>query len=86
MKNYRVQNGCWNCKLCFIMREYDEGPILFCEKDAPPRPKCGSVIMGENFNYRDNEAWEEGCNKWDTWSEGRNVEESGICDNWEWVH
>lgn len=49
MKNYRIQSGCQNCKHCFVFREYEEGSSFYCTFDAPTRPLCGSVAMGESF-------------------------------------
>jgi hypothetical protein len=49
MKNYQKQNGCHNCQHCFIFREYEEGSSFYCTFNAPPRPLCGSVAMGESF-------------------------------------
>jgi len=50
MKNYKVQNGCHNCRYCFILTEYDMNDEYYCTKDAPPRPKSGSSHLDENFD------------------------------------
>jgi len=47
--NYHVQNGCYNCKKCFIQMEYDDHDQYFCHLDGSKRPKCGSVLMDEDF-------------------------------------
>ena len=80
---YIDQNGCHNCNLCFIMEEYDSGNTYYCLHDAPPRPKCGSIFIGEGFDFGnfgndldEFEAWEE-------WAKGKEVNPWGICGKWE---
>lgn len=81
MTNYRVRDGCHNCKHVFVRGDYDEGVQYFCTLDAPARPPCMSVGMGEvPVDFMSNH---EHYDNWDAWSEGRQVRESGICDSWE---
>lgn len=85
---YRSQNGCHNCASVFCQSEYDDGDSLFCTFGAPPRPLCGSVLMGEQFggflgSLRNPEKHELQGNNWDIWSLGRQVVPEGICDNWK---
>jgi len=54
MRNYRLLRSCINCKHCFIM-EWDSQDELYCTKDAPKRPLCGSVHMNEYFG----DIWEK---------------------------
>lgn len=77
---YREIRGCHNCSQCFQRTEYDEGRAYFCTLNAPPRPPCMSVSMGEtpdNFGDYDAE-----YRAWDAWSEPREVAAWGYCDNW----
>ena len=50
MKNYKIQNGCHNCKNCFILTECDSNDEYYCTKDAPSRPRCGSSHLDETFD------------------------------------
>mgnify|MGYP000999992506 CR=1 FL=1 len=91
MKNYKEQNGCFNCKHVFIKMEYDDGYEYFCHHDNSKRPICGSVLMSESFFYEYNgntknhihlsdEEYEKKYNEWEDWANERRVIESGICD------
>ena len=88
MEKYKEQNGCHNCENVFEKKEYEEGSELFCTCDAPKRPKCGSVFMGEihgvNKQGRHNsDIFDKDCDKWDEWCEGRKVKSHGICKKWK---
>lgn len=48
--NYKIQNGCHNCKYVFEKSEWDDPNELFCLLNAPKRPICGSVLMDEGFS------------------------------------
>lgn len=76
---YIEQPGCHMCKHVFIKREYDDPPQYYCTYEKPPRPKCGSVLMEEEFDYDTDEyeQWEE----WDTID--KHVEPWGICKKFE---
>lgn len=75
--SYRVQIGCVNCRHVFVREEYDHGDELYCTLNAPPRPLCMSVYMGES-GCSDG----QGQEKWEEWSRLRNVLPHGICDLW----
>jgi hypothetical protein len=84
--NYKEQNGCHNCKRCFIFEEYDEDYKYFCTLNAPPRPKCGSTFMS---SMRSEEKWSKDKETrykeratWEEWQEGKEVKAWGICDEY----
>jgi hypothetical protein len=82
MKNYRIQNACVNCKHVFVWNEYDDERQFYCTLNAPPRPRCGSVLFEEEFSGSgkyDSEA----SDAWLKWSENRRVEAQGICEGYE---
>ena len=81
-ENYRIQNGCYNCKRIFLKYEFDSRDYFYCTKDAPKRPLCMSVGMDEAPDTG-NSRWLKAFNKWDKWSKDREVESYGICDNWK---
>ena len=91
-KSYAINKGCHNCVNAFRLDEYDGGPQYYCKfEDITPRPICGSVLMTKENGYENDErfthifddvVYEEQLDAWDNWSEGREVDESGICDNW----
>lgn len=88
MKNYKLQNGCHNCVHRFEFIEYDQRMELFCTLDAPKRPKCNSVALGEIHARYDaamyNEAvLDDDYKKWDEWSESRAVQPAGKCEGFE---
>jgi len=96
-QSYRELHSCVNCKHVFCKSEHDEGDVLFCTKDAPERPKCGSVYMREHFWGSDEEVLNKTVeeidemnsqfrSEWEEWSEGREVLFNGICDEWEGDH
>ena len=81
-KDYCEQDGCWNCKICFVKVDHDMDTAYYCTKDAPKRPLCLSVAMNEYKiadDYDDYDAWEE-------WSKDKTVEPWGKCSDWDlWV-
>lgn len=85
--NYKVQDGCWNCKNAFVYTEYDEGETCYCTKNKDKRPLCGSVAMGESYrkslsDFGFNLHIEKLINAWNEWSDKYIVRESGICEEW----
>ena len=86
-KSYFEQTGCKNCKHHFTYIEADDEDRYFCTLNAPPAPRCGSVMMDESF-FVD----AEGCSTkedpkkamraWGKWANGREVQGFGTCDNW----
>ena len=90
MKNYREQDGCHNCQRVFVKSDHDELPEFYCTLNAPQRPLCLSVEMGESpeVDYslpkEDRIAIEEKLiDDWNFWREGREVKVYGICDAYE---
>ena len=83
MKNYRELDCCQNCKFCFFRYEWDYPDLYFCMKDAPPRPKCMSVAMGECWDHDDDELYDLQYEHWEKWSAKKSVSAWGICDNYE---
>lgn len=80
--NYKNQDGCYNCKFCFIFEEYNEGFSYYCNADGSERPLCGSVYMREGFlaHTQNREEWKNLRDKWITWAKNREVKPCGICD------
>lgn len=90
--SYRVQDGCWNCRHCVAIGEYDSLAQFFCGFEAPPRPKSGSMAMREEFPLwvldapNDSEVNTERNaleKAWNEWSVPRSVDLSAICDKHE---
>jgi hypothetical protein len=95
MKNYCTQDGCHNCLNRFVLTDYDQEAEYYCTKNAPERPLCGN--SDERFPERDNlELYEKTGNindvtvtkefieaekAWKEWSEGRQVQAYGKCDD-----
>ena len=80
MTNYKIQNGCHNCKHVFLSQEYDKNDGYYCTKDSPKRPICGSYYLEEHFDpyYMSGQSF-----KWAKWAKDRGVNGWGICDDWE---
>ena len=79
--SYIKRDGCHNCKKVFVLREFESSDVLYCTYNAPPRPLSGSVALRElspTF-HEANEAQE----KFDEWSEGREVEPYGYCSHFD---
>lgn len=89
--HYKNQDGCHNCNYLFEFVEYDCDDYCYCTYDAPPRPKCGSVAMGESFSgvrsmgHSRIAGYKRAFDAWKKWSRNRGVESFGICDKWEKV-
>ena len=85
-QTYVFQDGCQTCRHVFVYTDYDEGPFFYCTFDAPPRPPCMSVGMGEDIwdgtPYSD-ERYEETYGVWYKWAEEREVNPGAICDSFE---
>lgn len=87
-ESYRAQSGCHNCRHAFVRTEYDQGAEFFCTLNAPPRPQCRSVEMGEyessrNFREDYESQFQDSIRLnqlWDEWSIPREVRHFGICD------
>lgn len=80
--DYRVQNGCHNCAHGVRIFDYDGEQGHYCAFNAPPRPPCGSVAMGEYRPYTsdaDDEAWYKA---WEAWADKRVVMLWGMCSQW----
>lgn len=73
--SYQVLATCRNCANVFVYSEYDEGARYYCTLNAPKRPPCGSVGMGENTAD-----WDDNYDAWDAWSAGREVAPNGTCN------
>ena len=85
MKNYRVQNGCRNCRHSLEVTEYDDNSpygCYYCTLGALPRPLSGSLAMGEG--PRSQLAKQYGYDKmaWCEWRNKHGVHPAGICDAW----
>ena len=84
--NYREQNGCHNCKHVFIYEEYEEEDTYYCCFNAPPRPLCMSVHMGETTSSMRQEfrqEFSEANRAWEEWAKNRRVEAWGICEYYD---
>ncbi len=77
---YIVQNGCHNCKNCFVFSDWDSILEYYCNHDNN-RPKCGSVALGENFDWKRKDMDE--YKAWDKWSKKNQVSPCGICNKFE---
>jgi len=83
-KSYRVQDGCHNCKYVFCYQELEYNDEFYCKFDAPNRPKSGG--LGDDYvlkNEHDDEECMRHLNDWGDWSDGREVDFGGICDEHE---
>lgn len=78
--SYRIQDGCANCAHVFVRLEYENDNELYCLLDAPPRPPCMSIFMGEHGPMRTWSERDEPREAWNAWKEGRDVLPQGICD------
>ena len=96
VKNFRVQDGCHNCRRIFRKHDYDEGYSYFCTQRGLPRPLCGSSAMNEVHWFitvthgdkrflrdRPKAIAARHCDRWHEWSTKREVDPFGICDEWK---
>lgn len=82
---YRLQDSCANCAHVFIREEHEGNDELYCTFNAPPRPPCMSVFMGEYELVRGQPFGFDidGYRKWDEWKAGvMQVAVQGICGEW----
>lgn len=86
MKNYRSRveaDRCETCEHCFIRYEYEEANEYYCQYGEANRPLCMSAAMSETGNSLTcSETFSKLYEKWNEWSEKREVERTGICDNY----
>ena len=82
---YVEQPGCHMCGKCFILSDFDGVLEYYCTFDAPPRPRCGSSSLGEDFRWDKSKPkqGEDDMDKWEEWSENREVKPWGICKKFE---
>jgi len=78
MINYINQTGCHDCAHVFVRSEHDDLDRFYCTRNAPPRPPCMSVGMGEAGNITT-----ENFKAWNEWSGNRQVEPFGTCDAYQ---
>ena len=82
MKNYHEQDGCNNCECVFLMYEYDDVNVWYCNKNGD-RPRCGSCAMCEDF-LKPNAEWDtQKARLWNIWSNKHYVSPNGICDDYK---
>lgn len=82
-ESYGVQDGCYNCAEAFCFSEYDDGNTYYCTHGAPPRPRSGSVLLGEYHSMGfSEEEQDRNMREWDKWSLGREVKPWGKCGHW----
>lgn len=83
MKNYKVQDGCWNCKTVFRKSDYDEADQYFCNVNNSKRPLCLSCSMKNELPAHDiiySDLWYKLSDLWGCWSKKHEVKEYGKCD------
>lgn len=84
-KSYKIQDGCHNCRHCFIKSDYDSEDEYFCEFNKKRPIPCGSCKMRECFEWgseHDNIYWQQ-LNEWEKYEKDECVVQSGICDYYE---
>ena len=86
MKNYKLQNGCYNCQYVFCRHDRDDDDQFFCNIKKKRPPKCdrtklqeewcgGSLVLSWNRTASSER-------KWNKWAKGKDVAIFGTCDNW----
>jgi hypothetical protein len=80
-KDYKINNGCHNCKHVQTICDYESSEEFFCNINKD-RPKSGSCAMKEMFNYNNSEEYHRDSNLWDEWVDTHSVEPYGICELW----
>jgi len=83
-ETYKIQNGCHNCKKVFKFCDYESEPEFYCTFKATKRPLCGSLVLEEIFCPKKFNAklYDKRYAAWTKWSEGREVNPAGICENY----
>ena len=85
MINYRVQNGCHNCRHVLEVTDFDDNSpygIYHCTLNALPRPLSGSLAMGEGPRSRLAKVYGYDAKAWWEWHSKHGVHPAGICDAW----
>jgi hypothetical protein len=81
MKEYKEQNGCWNCLFVFFKSEWDDPSTWYCNIDNN-RTICGDSHMGEEFPglyEEDIDKFSEASDRWNSWAKEHEVQPYGIC-------
>ena len=79
--NYKIQNGCHNCRYCERIYFCDDEDEFYCNSDCSDRPNSGSILMDEShytWDVRSLDAETKDCKAWDEWIKGRTVQPFGI--------
>ena len=79
MKNLKSVDTCATCIHCFVKSEYDDFNEYYCHYDKSKRPKCGSVGMGETWDYDNDNAWRRLASNWNNWKSNHEVSELKVC-------
>ncbi|MFW6219930.1 MAG: hypothetical protein ACOC33_03740 [bacterium] len=82
MKEYKEQNGCWNCEYVFENSGYDDPPHYYCTVNND-RPICGDSFIGEEFPglyEKDIDVYEIHSDRWNEWATTYEVQPYGICN------
>ncbi len=83
MKNLRRQDGCWNCKHRFVLRDYEDADCYYCASDGVERPPSTSVLMDElSHMVIGRDSWRKAMQTFDKWAATRSVEPYDTCDLW----
>ena len=92
-KNYRIQDGCWNCIHTYVLHQYDEESKIHCIlNNTSKRPLSGyrnwnDDTLNEDFGKgldKNDPKYHNKCYKkmteWERWSKKHSVDTHGICD------
>jgi len=82
MKNYKIQDGCRNCKNCFVVDGYQE-INYYCTSGAEKRPPCSDTWVDEYDHDEDRKNGYAKGRAWTKWSRDTEVAAWGICDEYE---
>ena len=80
MKNYKVQDGCWNCMFKLDDVVYPEEKRIYCINDGTKRPASFIPVVPTNFFMGENIFKSNIAQKLE-WEEKHRIDAHGICDN-----
>ena len=86
-QGYHKQDGCWNCRLCFILKDHFGTPWQWhCLASAPLRPPCGwdeEDAGGLGHTHGPGSMWRCVNQAWNRWQRAVDeVSRNAICNRW----
>lgn len=86
-KDYREQDGCWNCQHVYEKADYDGPSDFFCISDGILQPSLNLDQVGDKRKLQTlsgrQKVYDNLLKTWYRWADPRQVKEYGKCGQWK---